>query len=310
MSLLFALISLLVLIFIPVQDSTISMQHCNGVVRPSGDQEITFEFDGDMRRALIYIPSSAVSIDEPPLVMSLHGFTSNMYQQREFSQWDKVADENGFIVVYPQGTGFPRRWNASPPPFGIDPTDDVGFLRALVEYVNSEHCIDLTRVYVNGFSNGGGMSHRLACEAADVFTAVGSVAGAHGDFGTCEPSRPVPVIVFHGTADTVVPYGGGRSGGFDLPDIQQWTQDWAMRNSCDLRAREIDAPDSVDYAGINYTDCSDGAEVILYTIEDGGHTWPGGGVQPEFFVGTVSRDISASEFMWLFFSQYRQEIQD
>jgi len=310
MSLLFALMSSLIGVFIPMQDSIATMQHCDGIVRPSGEYEITLEFDKEVRHALLYIPSSVADGAEVPLVMSLHGFTSNMYQQREYSQWNVVADDNDFIVVYPQGIGFPRRWNVSPPPFSTDPTDDVGFLRELVAYIDSEYCIDLTRVYVNGFSNGGGMSHRLACEAADVFTAIGIVAGAHGEFGACGPSRSVPVIAFHGTADNVVPYGGGRSGGFDLPDIQDWTRDWASRNSCSLTASHIDVPDGVDYVGIRYTGCSDDAEVILYTIEQRGHTWPGGGVQPERFVGKVSRDINASELMWIFFNQHLREIQN
>jgi len=273
--------------------------------REPGVFEHRLEFDGEARQYLLYVPES--SDESPsPLVISLHGFAANMEQQMTITDWNSVAEEYGFIVAYPQGTGFPARWNGGEPPFGMtDDTDDVGFMQALIADIDSSNCVDHSRVYVNGLSNGGGMSHRLACEATDIFAAIGVVAGAHNEFeGGCNPTRPIPIIAFHGTADRTVPYEGGRSGGFDLPNIETWTQEWAERNQCSTTPDTIDTPDDVDYEGIRYNKCEDEVEVVLYTIEDGGHNWPDGKGQPEFFVGHVSEDMNASETMWAFFSQY------
>ncbi len=183
--------------------------------------------------------------------------------------------------------------------------DDVGFIQQIITQVSETYCIDTSRIYVNGLSNGGGMTHRLACEAAELFAAVGMVAGAYNPLPDgCNPSRPVPIIAFHGTDDRIVPYHGGQGGGFDLPDVHSWAAEWAERNECELTSETLSVPLAVDYSALHYSDCADTVEVILYTIHDGGHTWPGGGPQPELFVGKTSQDINASETMWAFFSRY------
>jgi polyhydroxybutyrate depolymerase len=260
-----------------------------------GDSTQTIESGGLTRSYRLHIPESYDLSVPTPLVLSLHGFTSNSAQQAFFSGWDEIANAENFIVAYPQGAQTPSRWNAGPNMFTrLNPVDDVAFIRALIAQITENYCIDTARIFVNGLSNGGGMTHRLACEMADQIAAVGMVAGAFPASGAaCEPARPVPVIAFHGTDDGLVPYDGNRA----FPPIQDWAAEWAARNGCDPTPEII--PAAGDTSGVHYINCDDNADVILYTIDGGGHTWPGGPRLP--ILGKTSRDINASEVMWEFF---------
>lgn len=268
----------------------------------TGLQRGRMEHDGRDRRYLIYVPESYDPAAPAPLVLSFHGFSSNPSQQMEFSQWNPVADEHGFIVVYPRATGLPPGWNTGEINLAAALTrgdvDDLGFVDALLDELLADYCIDPDRIYGNGLSNGGGMSHYLACELADRIAAIGGVAGAYNT-SDCTPSRPVPVMAFHGTADNIVPYEGGQGGGFALPPVEEWAADWAVRNGCDPTPEPLSQEG--DASAVQYTGCDADATVILYTLDGGGHNWPGGGDQPEFIVGEVNRDVNASALMWEFF---------
>lgn len=259
----------------------------------------SLEHDGMTRFYRLYVPERYDPAVPSALVFSLHGFASNPAQQEDFSRWNEIADAEGFVVAYPQGTGFPLRWASGS--FGrgtiFSQADDVGFLRALVSEISAALCIDSARVYVNGLSNGGGMSYRLGCEAADVFAAIGTVAGAYGTI-TCNPVRPVPVITFHGTDDQIVPIEGNA----DLPSIADWVNEWAERNACPDFPEDLKPAGSV--FGIRYTNCADGSEVVFYIVGGGGHTWPGGRERASFITGTWNQDISASALMWDFFAAH------
>ncbi|MGQ9909499.1 MAG: extracellular catalytic domain type 1 short-chain-length polyhydroxyalkanoate depolymerase [Candidatus Flexifilum sp.] len=263
------------------------------------------DVNGVERYYRLYVPASYDPARPTALVMSFHGFASSAAQQESFSGWNAVADEAGFIVVYPQGMGIPARWNSGELfAEGFAQEDDVGFVRALVAHLSETLCIDPARVYANGLSNGAGMSHRLACEASDLVAAIGGVAGAYAPL-TCAPERPVPVIAFHGTADRIVPIDGleGGLGGGALPPIRDWVDGWAERNGCDL-SNPIALEPIGAVTGIRYTGCADDAEVIYYVAEGAGHTWPGGSPQPRFIIGEVNRDIDASRLMWAFFAAH------
>ena len=243
-------------------------------------------------------------------------------QQVLFSQWNELAEAEDLIVVYPQGTGSPARWNAGqteipglPRPraqgaltevlshfFETVQVDDVAFIRDLIAHLSDQLCVDAARIYANGLSNGGGMTNRLACELADEIAAVGTVAGAYTEFpGGCNPSRPMPVIAFHGVVDPIVPYEGNAQ--IHFPAIATWAADWAARDLCDPTPETIDGTVGA-VTGIRYIDCADNAEVDFYTIADGGHTWPGGFPIPAFLVGKTSQDIDASATMWTFFQAH------
>jgi len=270
-----------------------------------GSREIALESGGMQRSYRLYAPETLPADQPVPLVLSLHGYASDAPQQEDNSGWNVLADEYGFIAAYPQATGAPARW------FGGDLwqaaesarlVDDVAFIRAVVDDIGAQYCLDLSRVYVNGMSNGGGMSNRLACEASDVFAAVGGVAGAYASFGDCVPARPMPFIAFHGTDDRIVPYEGWN---LMLPPIQEWALGWAGRNGCDLTPETL--PPTGEVTGIRYTGCEQDAEVVLFTADGGGHTWPGSESPFSFLLGRTTQDINASAEMWAFFSRHQLE---
>jgi polyhydroxybutyrate depolymerase len=252
---------------------------------------------GQERCYHLYVPPGYEPARPAPLVLSLHGFLSNPDSQAWISGWHELADREGFLVVYPQGAAFPQRWNAGAT-WGTAAVDDVQFFRDLLADLSAVPtavaAVDPARVYVNGFSNGGGMTVRFACEAAGQIAAIGTVAAAVVDMPQCTPSRPVPAMAFHGTADPIVPYGA-----------EEWVATWARGNGCDPLPAAI--PPQGDVRGIRYTGCDQGAKVILYTIEGGGHTWPGGAPIPG--LGKASRDIDATGEMWRFFQAYRLDSQ-
>jgi len=270
------------------------------------------ESGGMQRGYLLYVPSSYDPAWSMPLVISLHGFSSNPAGQKYLSRWEKLAEKENFIVVYPQGTSSPLRWNASGD-VGTGQVDDAAFIRDLLANLRQLLNIDQSRIYVNGMSNGGAMTARLACEMANVFAAAGIVSGPPVNIpGGCHPTRPVPLIAFYGTADPLVKYNGGKADSSlitrlirlpthraALPPVKPWIEAWAQRNGCHLTPQIL--PGRGDTSGVRYTGCQQEAEVVFYTIDGGGHTWPGGS---PIFVGKTSHSIDATSEMWGFFKTH------
>jgi polyhydroxybutyrate depolymerase len=259
---------------------------------------------GEMRRFLLYVPESYDPATSVPLVISIHGYMDMPSHQESMTGWNELAEENGFIVVYPAGLGFPKHWRASGGT-EAEAMYDVIFINELIDKLESEYNIDPARIYVNGLSNGAGMTFRLGCELPGRIAAVGLVAGAYLlPWSECQNERPVPAVVFHGTADPVVPYTGGPSHSFDIPfpDIPGWVETLAAHNGCSPEASPL--PTSGAVSAARYGDCSGQAEVIFYSIEGGGHTWPGGEPLPEFITGITNMDIDATRVMWDFFQAH------
>lgn len=260
----------------------------------------------ETRRYLLYVPKSLDQSSPVPLVITIHGFAEWPAHVRDVTRWNKLADKEGFIVVYPSGTKFPKRWaafNENNP--GSGETKDVQFLSDLIDKLESEYNIDLQRVFINGFSNGGGMSYLAGCQLSDRVAAIGGVSGAYlFPMESCTPARPVPMIAFHGTADPIVPFNGGPSHSFDIPfaAIPDWISARAGLNGC-RAIPQISQPTS----GVTvqqYTSCSQGAEVVLYTLEGQGHDWAGGKALPKWLVGNHSDAVNATELIWDFFKQH------
>jgi polyhydroxybutyrate depolymerase len=168
-----------------------------------GDYVEAIESGGQTRHYRLHVPPGYRPDEPVPLVINLHGLGSSMDQQALLSGASEKADEAGFVVVYPQGSDVPRMWHGEPSPAG---REDVQFIRELVAHLQERLNIDPDGIYATGFSNGGGMAHRLACDLSDTIAAIGPVAGAYLLDERCAPERPVPVIAFHGTADPIVPY--------------------------------------------------------------------------------------------------------
>ena len=266
---------------------------------------------GQKREYLLYVPKSYDRTKATPLVISLHAAALWPATQMEASHWNRVADEHGFIVVYPSGTTLSgggtgvlpfRVWLLRPE---ANAWANVRFISELIDTLEAAYNIDPTRIYANGFSNGGAMTFALSCRLSNRIAAVGTVSAAQDQpWSWCAGSRPVPLINFHGTAD-LVPYNGGkvRMSPMPFPSVLTWTADWARRNRCE--PNPVESAVASDVSRLEYTNCADGAADVLYTIRGGGHSWPGGKPMPEWMVGRTSRSIDATSEMWAFFREHR-----
>jgi polyhydroxybutyrate depolymerase len=260
---------------------------------------------GEEREYLLHVPGSYDRARKTPLVISMHAGGMWGAAQREASQWNRVADQHGFIVVYPSGTGLARP-GAGRAGEGAGPMKDVRFISDLIDTLKAAYNIDTTRVYADGLSNGGGMAFVLSCTMSDRIAAVGMVASALSlPRDGCPDHRPVATIAFHGTADRHTRYHGGKSWvarNHEFPDIPTWMANQARENRCE--PNPIESRVAPDVSRREYTNCAEDASVVLYTIMGGGHTWPGGGPLPEWFVGVTTRSIDASSEMWAFFREH------
>lgn len=257
------------------------------------------------REYLLHVPGSYDRSKPAPLVISMHGGGSWPAFQMNTSRWNRLADEHGFIVVYPAGSGTPMSWHVDR---GAGRMKDVRFISDLIDTLEKAYNIDPTRIYADGLSNGAGMTFVLSCTLSDRIAAVGMVAAAHSlPWNWCTDHRPVPMITFHGTEDALTPYNGGRSPVFGdsvvLPSIPTWTANWAQRNHCGMNP--IESRVAADVTRLEYTNCADDATVVLYTVHGGGHTWPGGKPLPEWLAGSTSNSIDATSRMWAFFRAHR-----
>lgn len=222
--------------------------------------------------------------DSPaPLVVLLHGYTASGEVQLAYFGLAEAASERGMLVVYPDGTidGIGNQfWNATDACCDLSGTgvDDVGYLTALLDDVSDRCRVDPDRVYMVGHSNGGFMSHRMACDRADRVAAIASLAGATwADPAECQPSEPVSILQVHGDADATIRYEGGDIARNPYPSAADTVASWAALNECgeleatddrlDLDSQVPDAETRVD----RYTDCPEGGAVELWTIEGGGH---------------------------------------
>jgi polyhydroxybutyrate depolymerase len=271
---------------------------------PGVEQRRALEAGGARRFFLLYLPSSYRAGRPIPLVLVFHAAGGQGRGIARHTAFSRVAEREGFAVAYPDGIG--GRWNDGRRPGG---PDDVGFVRSLLDSLGRELSLDSTRVYATGISNGAMFAHRLACDLPGVFAGIASVAGAlpAAVAQRCAGSPAVSVIAFQGTADRAMPYeGGGVGGRGEVLSAERSAAFWAAADRCSLSPVDVLAVDSVtdgtrlrrrDYGG-----CAGGRSVVLYTVEGGGHTWPGGPPgSPR--VGRVSREIDATRAIWDFFQR-------
>jgi polyhydroxybutyrate depolymerase len=259
---------------------------------------------GQRREYILYVPKTYDRSKPTPLVISIHGAVNWPSFQMNLTQWNTLADEQGFIVVYPGGQGGAvKTWHQQG---RRNPRrmPDVVFISELIDTLQRSYHIDPARIYANGLSNGGGMSYTLSCTLQDRIAAFGPVGSAVFEPDWCPDERPAPAIIFHGTADPLAQYHGGKVWMAPEPfaNIPDWTATWARRNRCAPDA--IDTRVASDVTRREYTNCANDAAVILYTIEGGGHTWPGGTQLAEWMLGPTNRHIDATRVMWKFFLEH------
>ncbi len=266
----------------------------------------TMESGGLQRDYRLYIPTAYDGSEPVPLVLNLHGYSSDAFGQDLYANFRLIADTANFLLVIPNGTfdGFGLRyWNC----FVADGigVDDVAFLSELIDSISANYNVDVNRVYSTGMSNGGFMSHALACELSNKIAAIASVTGSIDEdrLPACDPQHPMPVMQIHGTEDDVVPYDGS----LDYIPVESVIDHWTDLNNCDDAAEFNAIPDVVpsDLCTAEhyvYGGCDNNINVELFKIIDGGHTWPGTALT---FLGVTNLDINACKEIWNFFSRYR-----
>ena len=286
------LVGLPMLLSLAVILSTALLNRTNGAIVSSGVK----------RDYLLYVPPTYDRGRPTPLVISFHGAGAWPAQEQNMTHWNRLADEFGFVVVYPAARG--RIWQVARPGSGL--VRDVQFVADLIDVLKSAYNIDSTRIYANGFSLGGAMTFVLSCTLSDRIAAVGTVSAAQTlPWSWCTDTHAVPLVTFHGTAD-LVPYEGGPSpdpfNPLIFPGVRPWTANWARRNGC--APQPADTVVASDVAMLEYRHCTNDAVVALYTISGGGHTWPGGKPLPHWFFGRTTNSIDATREMWAFFQAH------
>lgn len=269
----------------------------------------------ELRRYLLVMPEGAAG--PLPVVIALHGAGQSAESFRAYVGLDAAAKDHGFVAVYPQGEG--RVWNDGRPAamrlkVMLRPGDDEPFLVLLAQKLIADGIADPTRIYLAGISNGGFMVQKMACRQANLFAAyVAIMATAPANYREeCQPSRPVPILFIHGTADGVVAYQGfwtpiGAT--LSAPDSAAL---YAKLDGCGVPIRrdlpDLDAFDGTSVFETRWPLCRDGVQVALMTVERGGHQSPARvETQPDLatsFLGLRSRDIDAGEEIWRFASAY------
>ncbi|MDQ1256032.1 MAG: polyhydroxybutyrate depolymerase [Candidatus Hydrogenedentes bacterium] len=278
----------------------------------------TLEHDGLERVYHVYVPDSYDGDQALPVVVFIHGTLVNWWQMSLLSGFNRVAEREGFIVVYPEGVNMEWNDGRGVPylPWNETGIDDVGFVDAMLDALAAEYSIDEKRVYATGISNGAMMAHRLACELTERFAAIAPVSGTMPELlhETCAPSRPIPVLMFHGTLDPLVPWEGGGVFGLPVWGLQLSVEDtvafWVEHNGCGATPEVTWEPNRelLDLTQVwreHYSGGLEGSEVVLYGIENGGHTWPGGfAYERQWIMGRVSVDVDATEIVWDFFAEH------
>jgi len=218
------------------------------------------------RTYILHVPTAYTGKTPVPLVLDFHALGGTGSQEQSLSGYQAIADREGFPILFPDGID--NAWNIGPCCTNSRTVDDLGFAKGMVAAIVAQACIDTNRVYATGFSMGGGMSHYLACNAADVFAAVAPASFdlLVPDEEPCAPSRPISVITYRGTADTTVPYAGGKgpSGKVTFLGAQGSFQRWASIDGCMT-------PTTANGDCTYYKTCSGGVEVGLCVKQGGGH---------------------------------------
>jgi polyhydroxybutyrate depolymerase len=250
----------------------------------------------------LYVPAG-LPAGRAPLVIALHAALGSGGVMELLTRLDRVADRKKFLVAYPDGLPAPARvWNAGDC-CNRSTADDVGFLGGLIDDIVAAQGADPARVYVTGISNGAMMAYRFACQRAGKIAAVAVVAGSM-TYQPCRPARPVPLMIFHGTADTTVPEGGGSLPALGMrgtfPSQEEVVRTWSRIDS-------VPPPARVGYRRGGVTcrtsDPAMPVSMVVYCrVAGGGHTWPGGTPVP--LAGPTSPDIDASAAMWDFFAAH------
>jgi len=280
----------------------------------AGSYSYVLRADDRERSFLLHIPSTYDGRKPFPLILMLHGRTGSGRSIEKYSGMSEIADAHECIVAYPDALGFPTSWNTG---FDTDPhqADDVAFLHALLLELQKKLSLDGARIFVAGHSSGALMAYRMGAGFSETFAAIGAVAGS---IGRTEPDghiiaipeavQPVSVIAFHGRKDEYLPYDTAKRAivkyGYFLP-VADAMEYWIRRNGCaSIPKKEVSSSGNI--VKETYSGGKKGTEVVLYTIQDGNHRWPGDKTTA-WFQGRANAEISATQLIWEFFDHHPKQ---
>lgn len=242
-------------------------------ITPGNSANETIVSGGLKRMYRLHVPLDYRAFVKYTLVLNFHGHGSNALKQERLTGMSRLADQDTFLVAYPQGTIGPdgrTGWNTGP--WNYPHVDDIGFTNDLITQVEATFCVNPQSIYATGFSNGGGFTNVLACKLASRIAAFAIVSGGmHPVSGGCQVAQPVPLLEIHGTADRTVPYNGNPANDSE-PPLQQWLKGWARRDGCAptpsifLRQQRV--------LGERWSACKGNVTITHYRITGGVHTWP------------------------------------
>ncbi|MGQ9707871.1 MAG: extracellular catalytic domain type 1 short-chain-length polyhydroxyalkanoate depolymerase [bacterium] len=305
---------IIILILLLLLGGIIWAQKPKPVLLP-GDHNDSIIYQGIRRHFLIHIPENRAQEKRLPLIFVLHGGGGTSRAVANLTGFSQLADSAGFIVVYPQALN--RHWNDGRAVKRFrshrQGVDDVGFISCLIDTMIDRVAIDPQRIYATGISNGGMMCLRLGCELSQRLAAIASVAAALPEnlAQKSKPLAPISVLMINGTKDPIVPYQGGGVGLLTkrgrVISVEKTVDFWVRNNGCPEKPAETKTNyDESSRMKIKvYSGGRDSTEVILYTIEGGGHIWPGGEQRDSRF-GRYSQDINATKVIWQFFERQRR----
>ncbi len=285
-------------------------------IRTHKSKEKVMDFNGTERRYRIHLPKDYQPGTKYPLVVALHGVSFGARIMELNTGFSRLADKEGFIVVYPYGTRANMfslySWDSKfCCKFAFEKrVDDVGFVASVMREVIDEYSVDADKVYLTGHSNGGMLAHLVALKHPDkvkalavVSSAIGGTLEKDGDFYLPEKTYvPTPIMIINSKEDPFVPFGGGNSAGFDIYSFSSaydTVNFWLENNDCQRHPAEISNQDI--FSKEVYNECKDGAEVVMYAY-NGGHAWPGSA--KEFFKNISGKSVNATELIWEFFKSH------
>ena len=259
----------------------------------NSSHEFSLTHNGINREFLVFTPSTYNSAYAFPVVLNFHGFGGTINDYALYASMQTIAETEGFILVYPQGSlmnGY-SHWNPSlPGPTNKSNADDFGFIEALIQQLSNDYSIDSEKIYACGYSNGGMMSFGLANHKSNLIAAVASVSGAMLETDNT-PNHPMPVLMIHGTSDGVIPYIGNN----DYTSVESTLSFWINFNSTDSIPNSnsiTSGGNSIEYK--SYSNGNNGVSVEHYKINQGGHEW----------FNLNYNGLNTSELIWEFFSKY------
>jgi polyhydroxybutyrate depolymerase len=289
------------------------------IIHPSGlgpgDHLRTLEVDKQKRTYWVHVPPTYDTRKKTPVVLALHGATMSAKVMEDFSGLNQKADDARFIVVYPNGTGpspFLLTWNSGgfTPFFALSKPNDVAFIAKVLDDLEGILNVDKSRVYATGISNGAMMCYRLAAELSERIAAIAPVSGTMA-IEKYEPKYRVPVLHIHGTADMLVPFDGSSpkiAAFMKFPSVEDTIAVCVQRNGCCIIPKTTTLPMPKDRFKVTrktYEAAQDSAEVILYVVEGGGHTWPGRPFSGAL-LGAYTMNMDANDVIWDFFRRHRR----